>query len=122
VSDESVSVEDTSDTGVWEKAFWILFLTSTIVMLSYEYLWSRFTLHNLGTISIGTWFWTSGAITTPWSLCLICLNELRGAAKHEKIDRDVCLQISVWAEMIMLAAYLFLVPAVHRLPSLGALQ
>lgn len=122
MSDHSPSVGDTSGAGVWGKVFWVLFLGSTIIMLSYEYLWSRFTLNNLATISFGTWLWTSGAITTPWSLCLVCLNELRGAAKNDKINRDVCFQISAWTEMVVLAAYLFLAPAVHRLPSLGAMQ
>lgn len=119
---ESVSVEVTSDTGGWRNVSRLLFLGSTIVMFAYMYLWSRFALRNLATISFGTWFWTSLAITTPWASCIVCLNELRGAAKNGKIGRDVSSEISVYAEMVMVAAYLFLVPAVHRLPSLGALQ
>jgi hypothetical protein len=122
MSGKTAAGEGTSERDSWGSVFWFLALAGTLIMLSYEYAWARFTLHNSGTISFGTWFWTSGAIATPWSFCLVCLNELRRAAKHEKIDRDVCLEISVWAEMVVLAAYLFLVPAVHRLPSLGALQ
>ena len=122
MSTVGVRGEATSENDGWRKAFWILFLASTIAMLSYEYAWSRFALHSLATITFGGWFWATLAIATPWSLCLICLKQLREAVRNGKLGRDVCPEISVWVAMIMLAAYLFLVPAVHRLPSLGALQ
>jgi hypothetical protein len=122
MSNESVGVVDASDTGGWRNASRLLFLVSTLLMLSYEYVWSRFTLRSLATSSFGTWFWVSCAITTPWGLGLTCLTQLREAVKNGKLGRDDGLEISVWVQMIMLAAYLFFGPAVHRLPSLGALQ
>jgi hypothetical protein len=91
-------------------------------MLSYEYVWSRFALHNLATTSFGGWFWTSLAITTPWTFCLICVRELREAVKNGKIGRDLCSEISVWVELTMIVAYWILAPAIHKLPSLGALK
>jgi len=119
MSSESVTGERTSKHDV---VFWFLFLSGTILMFSYEYLWSRFALRNLATTSFGGWFWTSLAITTPWTFCLICVRELREAVKNGKIGRDVCSEVSLWAELAMIAAYLFLAPAIHRLASLGALS
>jgi hypothetical protein len=122
MSGKSATAVSTSERDSWGRVFWFLALGGTIVMLSYEYLWSRFALRNLATTSFGAWFWTSLAITTPWTFCLICVRELREAVKNGKIDRDVCSEISVWVELAMIAAYLFLAPAIHRLPSLGALK
>jgi len=50
------------------------------------------------------------------------VRELREAVKNGKIGRDLCSEISVWVELAVIAAYLILAPAVHRLPSLGALK
>lgn len=55
----------------------------------YEYLWSRFALRNLGTISFGGWFWTSLGIAVP-------LSELRKGVRNGSVGRDVGLNISGW--------------------------
>jgi hypothetical protein len=122
MSDTSVAAEGTSERDSWGRVFWFLALADTIDMLCYEYLWSRFALRNVATISFGDWFWTSLVITTPWTFCLSCVRQLREALKKGKIDRDVCSEISLWVELAMIAAYLFLAPAIHRLSSLGALR
>ena len=122
MSGKSAAAESTSGRDSWGRVFWLLALGGTIAMLSYEYVWSRFALCNLATTSFGGWFWTSLAITTPWTLCLVCVRELREAAKNGKIDHDVCSEVSVWAEVAMIAAYFFFAPAIYRLPSLGALK
>ena len=82
MSSESVTGERTSKHDV---VFWFLFLSGTILMFSYEYLWSRFALRNLATTSFGGWFWTSLAITTPWTFCLIFARELREAVKNGQL-------------------------------------
>lgn len=120
MSDKRAAVEGTSERDNWGTVFWFLAFAGTIAMLSYEYVWSRFALHE--TISFGTWFWISAAITTPWTFCLICVRELREAVKNGKIGRDVCSELSVYAELAMIVAYWVFAPAIHRLPSLGALQ
>ena len=122
MSIESVTGESTPERDSWGTVFWFLAFGGTIAMLSYEYVWSRFALRNPATTSFGGWFWTSLAITTPWTFCLICVRELREAVKNGKIGRDVCSEISVWVELAMIAAYFIFAPAVHRLPSLGVLN
>ncbi len=119
---KSGAAESTQDRGSWGRVFWFLALGGTIAMLAYEYVWSRFALRNLATTSFGGWFWTSLAITTPWTFCFIGVRELREAVKNGKISREVCSELSVWVELGMIAAYLFLAPVIHRLPSLGALN
>lgn len=122
MSDKSAAAEGTSERDSWGTAFWLLALGGTIAMLNYEYVWSRFALRNLATISFSDWIGTSVAITTPWTFCIICVRELREAVKNGKMGRDVCMEISVWVELTMIVAYWILAPAIHRLPSLGALN
>jgi hypothetical protein len=122
MSDKGAAAESTSKSDGSGTVFWFLAFGGTMAMVAYEYAWCRFALRNLATTSFGAWFWTSLAITTPWTFCLACVRELREALKNGKIGRDVCSEISVWAELAMIAAYLFLAPAIHRLPSLGALK
>jgi len=109
--------ESTSERDSWGNVFWFLAIAGTMIMLSYEYVWSRFAFHNL--VSFGGWFWTGLAVTSPWTFCLICVRELRKAVRERRMGRDVCMEVSVWIELAMLAAYLFLAPAVHRFPSLA---
>ncbi len=122
MSSKSAAAESTSERDSWGRVFWFLALGGAVATLPYEYAWSRFALHNLATISFGDWISTSGAIAAPWIFCFICVRELREAVKNGKIGRDLCSEISVWVELAVIAAYLILAPAVHRLPSLGALK
>ncbi len=122
MSKESANVEPTSDTEAWGNEHWLLFLVSTLLMLAYEYVWSRLALHNRATITFGGWLWPTLAIAAPWNFCIYCLSWLKNAAKHGKMGREDCSDISVWVGMVMLATYMFFVPAIHRLPSLGALN
>jgi hypothetical protein len=114
--------EDLSKGDSWRTAFWFLACAGTIFMFSYEYVWSRFVLRNPATISFGDWIGASAAITTPWTLCLVCLIQLREAVKNGKIGRDVCMEISVWVELVMIAASVPLALEIQRLASLGALK
>jgi len=122
MASESVTGENASDRNVWGKLLWILALGGSVYMLYYEYLWSRFALHNRATISFGGWFWTSLAIMTPWNIWLIGLNPLREGVRSGKVSRDVCLKISVWVALIMGCAYSMLAPEIHRLTNLGILK
>jgi hypothetical protein len=122
MSSERATEETTSDRDVWRRLSWIFGLGGSIAMLYYEYQWSWFALHNMGTISFGGWCSTSFLIAAPWSFCLICLNELKGAVRNGKIGRDICMRISMWVEMVMLSAYGMLASEIHRLTSLGALK
>lgn len=122
MSSKSVTGESASERGVWRKLFWILGLGGSIAMLYYEYLWCRFALQDLSTISFGRCFWTSLTIATPWFFCFLCLSELRRGVRNGTVGRDVCLMISVWVEMVGLSAYWMLAPEIHRLTSLGVLK
>jgi hypothetical protein len=115
---ESVKGADASERDVWRKMFWVFALGGSIAMLYYEYLWSRSALRNPATVSFGAWFWTGLTIATPWILCIACLSTLKVAAMKGRVDRDFCLNISVWVEMVMLSAYWMS----YRLTSLGALK
>jgi hypothetical protein len=75
MSDKSAAAEGMSERDSWGRVFWFLALGGTIAMFSYEYVWSRFALRNLATISFGDWIGASAAITTPWTFCLICERE-----------------------------------------------
>ena len=63
---------------------WILGLIGSINMFYYEYLWTGFALRNLASVSFGGWFWTIIDIATPWLFCLICLSQLREAARNRE--------------------------------------
>jgi len=122
MSGKSAAGEGRPERDSWGNVFWFLAVCGTIAMLSYEYLWSRLALRNLATTSFGGWFTATAAIAAPWILCFICVSQLREAVKRGKVSGDACMYISVWVEMVMLAAYVFFAPAVHRLSSLGALK
>ena len=57
MSGKSAAAESTSERDSLGRVFWLLALGGTIAMLNYEYVWSRFALRNLATISFGAWFW-----------------------------------------------------------------
>lgn len=119
---EGVVAEHASDPDIWRKAFWIVALTGSAGMLYYEYLWSRFVLHNLATISFGWWLWTSLAITTPWTACYVCVQQLREGVRHGTVGRELCPKISVTVELAVGSVYWMLAPEIHRMTSLGALK
>jgi hypothetical protein len=122
MSSESITGESKSERDSWGRVFWFLAFSGTLVMLSYEYVWSRLALRNPATTSFGDWIGTGAALTTPWIFCLICVKQFREAAKNGTISRVICSEFSVWAELAMIAAYFFLAPAIHRLASLGAIR
>jgi hypothetical protein len=122
VNSQNVTGESASERDISRKLVWFFGLGGSIAMLYYEYLWSRFALRSLATISFGGWFWNGLAIAAPWWFGLICLSMLREGAKNGKVDRDVCSKISVWVEMAVLFAYWPLTSAIQRMTSLGALK
>jgi hypothetical protein len=119
---ESASGESTTDRDVLRKMLWILGIGVSIAMLHDQYLWSRFVLHSLATISFGGWIWTTLAIAAPWLGCFVCLSDLRDAVRSGRIDRDLCLRIAAWVEVVVLFAYWIFAPEIHRLTMLGALS
>lgn len=117
VGDETNSGRDARITMVW-----ILGVIGSISMLYYEYLWTRFALRDLASVSFGGWFTTSISIAIPWVFCLICLGQLRDAARNRSVGRDICLLIAMLVETVMVTAYTTLAPEIHRLTSLRALN
>ncbi len=77
VSSESDTAVSVSERDVLRKVFWFMVLCSSLAMLYYEYVWCRFVLHNLATISFVRWLWTSLVIAVPGNCCFICLSQLR---------------------------------------------
>lgn len=119
---ESVTDGTNSERDARIIAIWILSAIGTAAMLHYEYLWCRFTLGNLASVSIGGWFWTILTIATPWNFCLLCLLLLRSGLRSGSVGRDICLNLSMFVEMVMLSAYWMLAPEIHHLTSLGVLN
>jgi hypothetical protein len=115
------AVEGAQERDSWRGVFWFFAFGGTLFMLMYEYAWARFALYNPA-ISFGGWVGTSLEITAPWGLCLFCVSKLKEAAANGKIDPEVRWEVSVGVEALMVVAYLSLAPAIHRLPSLGALK
>jgi hypothetical protein len=122
MSNETGAKERTSERDVWRKLSWIIALGGSVYMLYYEYLWSRFALHNRLMISFGGWFWISLAIMSPWNIWLIGLSPLREGIRSGKVGSDVGARISVWVALIMACAYSTLAPEIHRLMSLGIIK
>jgi len=118
MNSESLAQGSTHDKDTWRKMFWILGFGGSIAMLYYEYLWTRFALRNLATVSFGRWFWTSLLIMTPWNFGFACLGELSKAAKEGRIGWDV----PALVEMVVLSAYWLLTPEICKLIDLGALK
>lgn len=116
------TAEPASEHDVRRKALWAFSLGSLIAMLYYEYTWSRFALHNGGTISFGGWLSASLSIVLPWSLCFICLRELRHAVRNGKVEQGVGWSLSVWIGTVMVFVYTALVTEIQRLTTLGALK
>lgn len=92
---------------------WLLGLGGSIYALYYEYLWSRFALHNLGTISFGGWFGTSLAIATPWLLAFGGPSLSTERVRDGSVSREFLLKVSVLGESVGLCAYMKLAPEIH---------
>ncbi len=122
MSDGNVRGESTYERDISIKLLWVFGLGSFIAMLYYQYLWSRFSLSNLAVTPFWGWCWTTLAIASPWCFCFACRGKLRQAVKDGKVDRDVCLEVSVWLELATLVAYVMLAPAIHHLTTTGALK
>ena len=118
----SATEADVSQRDTILKVAWVLGIGASAYALYYECVWGWYALHNHETISFLNWLLTSLGILCPWNFGLICLLELRDAAKAGKVDCAQALKICIWIEMAVGCGYWIFASQVQRLTALGALR
>jgi len=121
MSSESVAAETESNAGFYRRIFWFLIIGGLMTMLPYEYKWSWFAFHAPG-ISFGRWFSTSSSIMGPGFFCLAALRQLRKTAKEGTISYRLAGDISFWVVFALYGVYLWFVPDIQQLSSLGVFK